>query len=94
MTLRQALNDFRRKGCSLSSQKLLIETNVHSLKHVISQVDTLFAVSAQNYEGISHFSHEGLCPPLVQIVRLLIMQHYAISDPKFVQEASTPLLLI
>jgi len=30
----------------------------------------------------------------VQIVRLLIMQRYAISDPKLAQEASTPLLLI
>jgi hypothetical protein len=61
----------------------------------ISQLDTHIAVSAQNCEGISHYLRAGSCPPPhpVQIPRLLIMQRYAISDPKFVQKASTPLLI-
>jgi len=34
MTFKQALNDFLRKGCYLSSQKLLVEQHLRSLKHV------------------------------------------------------------
>jgi hypothetical protein len=94
MTLKQALNDFPRKGFYQSSQKLLMEQTLRSLKHV-----------SHNWTLISRFPLKivkpflitcvqvRVPPPPVQIARLLIMQRYAMSDPKFVQKASTLLLI-